>query len=146
MAALPDNYRLLVRRHPTLDQDVLGVVEGSADVSDYPGVGELLLASDALITDYSSLIADFVTTGKPILLYVPDLAAYEASPGLNVDLEAVAPGPLLRTFDEVAAALRDLPLVAAEHEAAAKAFAAEHPTEGSGLAAVRLVDWLLTDD
>jgi CDP-glycerol glycerophosphotransferase len=144
--ALPAGTRLLVRRHPTLDQDVLGVVDGSVDVSDYPGVGELLLASDALITDYSSLIADFVTTGKPVLLYVPDLADYAASPGLNVDLETSAPGPLLRTFDEVAAALRDLPQVSAEHEAAAKAFAAEHPTEGSGPAAQRLVDWLLTKD
>jgi CDP-glycerol glycerophosphotransferase len=144
--ALPGNFRLLVRRHPTLDQDVLGVVDGSVDVSDYPAVGELLLASDALITDYSSLIADFVTTGKPVLLYVPDLDDYAASPGLNVDLRTSAPGPLLRTFDEVAAAVGDLSRVAAEHEGAAKAFAAEHATEGSGPAAQRLVDWLLTKD
>jgi CDP-glycerol glycerophosphotransferase len=144
--ALPDGYRLLVRRHPTLDQDVLGVVDGSADVSDYPGVGELLLASDALITDYSSLIADFATTGKPVLLYVPDLAEHAASPGLNVDLEAKAPGPLLRTFDEVAAAVGDLPKIADDYEHAAKAFASEHPTEGTGPAATRLIDWLLYDD
>ena len=144
--ALPDGYRLLVRRHPTLDQDVLGVVDGSADVSDYPGVGELLLASDALITDYSSLIADFVTTGKPVLLYVPDLAEHTASPGLNADLAAKAPGPLLRTSDEVAAAVRDLPKVAAEYEHAAKVFASEHPVEGAGPAAARLVEWLLTKD
>jgi CDP-glycerol glycerophosphotransferase len=144
--ALPDGYRLLVRRHPTLDQDVLGVVDGSVDVSDYPGVGALLLASDALITDYSSLIADFVTTGKPVLLYVPDLAQHSASPGLNVDLQTKAPGPLLRTFDEVAAAVGDLPRIADEYEHAAKAFAAEHPTEGTGSAAARLIEWLLTKD
>jgi CDP-glycerol glycerophosphotransferase len=142
--ALPAGHRLLVRRHPTLDQDVLGVVEGSSDVSDYPGVSELLLASDALITDYSSLIADFAATGRPVLLYVPDLAEHTASPGLNVDLEAQAPGPLLRTFDEVAAAVADLPRIAADYEPAAKAFAAEHPVEGSGPAAARLVDWLLS--
>ncbi|MFI6075327.1 CDP-glycerol glycerophosphotransferase family protein [Actinoplanes sp. NPDC051343] len=144
--ALPDGYRLLVRRHPTLDQDVLGVVDGSVDVSDYPGVGALLLASDALITDYSSLIADFVTTGKPALLYVPDLAQHSASPGLNVDLQTKAPGPLLRTFDEVAAAVGDLPRIADEYEHAAKAFASDHPTEGTGPAAARLIEWLLTKD
>jgi len=142
--ALPEHCRLLVRRHPALDQDVLGVVEGSVDVSEYQQVGELLLAADALITDYSSLIADFVATGKPLLLYVPDLAEHAASPGLNVDLEKVAPGPLLRTSEEVAAALRDLPAIAAEHEGAAKAFAAAHPTGGEGSAAsAKLVDWLL---
>lgn len=142
VAALPDGYRLLVRRHPALDQDVLGVVEGSVDVSDYPGVGELLLASDALITDYSSLIADFAATGRPVLLYVPDLAAHASSPGLNVDLETDPPGPLLRTSDEVAAAVADLPRIAQEYEHAAKAYAAEY----TGPAATRLVEWLLTKD
>ncbi len=145
VAALPPGHELLVRRHPALGDDVLGLslVSGVLDVSDYPRVAELLLAADVLITDYSTLLADFAVTGRPVLLYVPDLAEFEASPGLNVDLATAAPGPLLRTSAEVMAAVRDIGPVAAEYERAAKAFATSHATTGAGQAAARLVDWLL---
>ena len=72
-----------------------------------------------------------------------DLAEFEASPGLNVDLGTVAPGPLLSTSAEVAAALGALDTVAAEHAGAAKAFAETYATAQDGRAAERLVDWLL---
>ena len=143
VAALPPGHELLVRRHPALGDDVLGLVPGVLDVSGYPRVAELLLAADVLITDYSALLADFAVTGRPAFLYVPDLAEFAASPGLNVDLGTAAPGPLLRTSVEVVAAVRAISTVAAEHEQAAKAFAESHPTAGAGLAAARLVDWLL---
>jgi CDP-glycerol glycerophosphotransferase len=143
VAALPPGHTLLVRRHPALGDDVLGLVPGVLDVSGYPQVGELLLAADALITDYSALLSDFAVTGRPALLYVPDLAEFQASPGLNIDLGTVAPGPLLRTSAEVAAAVGALDSVATEHAGAAKAFAESHATVRDGQAAERLVDWLL---
>lgn len=143
VAALPPGHQLLVRRHPGLFDDVLGLAEGVLDVSGRPRVDDLLLAVDALISDYSSVIADFAVTDRPILLYVPDLADFKQSPGLNADLERKAPGPVLRTSTEVAAALRDLGGVTAEYEAAAKAFAASHSVGGDGRAAAKLVDWLL---
>ena len=144
-AALPSGHTLLVRRHPALGDDVLGLglVDGVLDVSAYPRVADLLLAADVLITDYSSLLADFAVTGRPTLLYVPDLAEFEASPGLNVDLATAAPGPLLRSSAEVVAAVQALDTIAAEHEQAAKAFAEGHATTGAGQASARLVDWLL---
>jgi CDP-glycerol glycerophosphotransferase len=145
VAALPPRHVLLVRRHPALGDDVLGLglVDGVRDVSGYPRVAELLLAADVLITDYSALLADFAVTGRPALLYVPDLAEFEVSPGLNVDFATAAPGPLLRTSPEVIAAVRTLDTVAAEYEHAAKTFAESHATAGAGQAAARLVDWLL---
>ncbi|BFU42311.1 CDP-glycerol glycerophosphotransferase family protein [Krasilnikovia sp. MM14-A1004] len=145
-AALPPGHALLVRRHPGLVDDVLGLAPGVLDVSAYPRTDRLLPAADVLISDYSTLLADFALTGRPVLLYVPDLAEFEASPGLNVDLRAHSPGPLLHTSAEVAAAVRDVETIAAEHEAAAKRFAAAHPTDGGGRAAARLVDWLLAAD
>jgi len=142
VAALPPGYELLVRRHPGLGDDVLGLVPGVLDVSAYPRVAELLLAADVLITDYSALLADFAATGRPAWLYVPDLEGFAASPGLNVDLEAAAPGPLLRTSGEVIAAVRNIGPLTAEYTQAAKAFAESHPV-GGDQAAVKLVDWLL---
>jgi CDP-glycerol glycerophosphotransferase len=143
VAALPPGYELLVRRHPGLADDVLGLVPGVLDVSAYPRAAELLLAADVLITDYSALLADFAVTGRPAWLYVPDLEGFAASPGLNVDLETAAPGPLLRTSAEVIAAVSNIGPITAEYERAAKAFGESHSTLGTGQAAAKLVDWLL---
>ena len=142
-AALEPGQVLLVRRHPGLADDVMGLGPGVVDVSDHPRTADLLLAADVLITDYSALLADHAVTGRPVLLYVPDLDEFAASPGLNVDLAADAPGPLLRTSDDVVAALGNLQAVAAEHQAAAKRFAATHAAGSDGRAAARVVDRLL---
>lgn len=47
------------------------------DVTGYPDMQELLLASDVLITDYSSSMWDFSLLYKPVFLYTPDLKAYQ---------------------------------------------------------------------
>ena len=47
--------------------------------SDYPEMTELLLASDALLTDYSSCAGDFVLLGRPIYLYQSDIDAYQTN-------------------------------------------------------------------
>lgn len=142
-AALPPGHVLLVRRHPGLADDVQGLVPGVHDVSVYPDVARLLLAADVLITDYSALLVDHASTGRPVLLHVPDLDEFAASPGLNVDLTVHAPGPLLRTSEEVVAALRDIDALAAEHGPAAEKFAATYARGHDGRAAAHLVDWLL---
>ena len=63
---------------------------------------ELLLAADGLITDYSSIVHDFVVTGKPVYLHAPDVDQYrESVRELYVDYEAWAPGPISRDTDEL---------------------------------------------
>lgn len=65
---------------------------------------ELFAAADLLITDYSSVLFDYLIYGKPFILYAPDLAAYQISRGLYVDYYsfpapvAVTPGELLELF------------------------------------------------
>ena len=142
-AGLAPGQVLLVRRHPGLADDVMGLAPGVVDVSGYPSVAELLLAADVLITDYSALLADHAVTGRPVLLYVPDLAEFESSPGLNIDLTSEAPGPRLRTSQEVVEALADIKAVTAEYEQAAKRFAAAHTGSNDGRSAARVVDWLV---
>jgi CDP-glycerol glycerophosphotransferase len=78
------------------------------DVSRYPDMADLLLAADILVTDYSSAMFDFACTGRPIVLFCPDLERYrDQVRGFYLDLEACAPGPLVATSDQVADALRD---------------------------------------
>ncbi|WP_159498349.1 CDP-glycerol glycerophosphotransferase family protein [Microbacterium sp. 18062] len=76
------------------------------DVTGFPDTSQLLLAADALITDYSSMMFDFTVTGKPIYFLVPDLEHYRGElRGFYFDLAAHAPGPLVRTQEELTAAL-----------------------------------------
>jgi len=49
------------------------------DVTSYPEMAELLLIADLLVTDYSSSAGDFALTGRPMILYQPDLDEFIGS-------------------------------------------------------------------
>ncbi|MFF8268741.1 CDP-glycerol glycerophosphotransferase family protein [Streptomyces sp. NPDC016562] len=71
------------------------------DVSSHPSVEELCLASDALVTDYSSLMFDYAALDRPIVIHADDWEAYEAARGTYFDLRAYPPGAIARTQDEL---------------------------------------------
>jgi CDP-glycerol glycerophosphotransferase len=141
-AALGDDTVLLVHRHPYVDQELPPAANGFArDVTAYPDATELLLAADVLITDYSSVMADFACTGRPMLFFAYDLDSFrEEVRGFYVDYEATVPGPVLRTTDELADALRDLDAVQAAHAERYAAFRERFCQHADGNAAARVVD------
>lgn len=51
--------------------------KNAINVSDYDDMQELMLATDVLITDYSSVMWDFSLTKKPCLVFAPDLKEYK---------------------------------------------------------------------
>ena len=51
----------------------------SKDATQYPDMQELIIASDVLISDYSSCMWDFALTKKPIYVYAPDLEIYQSN-------------------------------------------------------------------
>lgn len=71
------------------------------DVSDHPSVESLCLASDALVTDYSSLMFDYAGLDRPIVIHADDREAFEAARGTYVDLRSFAPGAIARSEDEL---------------------------------------------
>ncbi|MFE0604444.1 CDP-glycerol glycerophosphotransferase family protein [Streptomyces sp. NPDC058892] len=71
------------------------------DVSSHPSVEELCLASDALVTDYSSLMFDYAVLDRPIVIHADDWEAYEAARGTYFDLRSAPPGAIARTQDEL---------------------------------------------
>ncbi|UDY22667.1 CDP-glycerol glycerophosphotransferase family protein [Nocardioides sp. Kera G14] len=75
----------------------------------FPNLEVLYRAADALISDYSSCLVDFQLTGRPVLSFAYDLDRYSSDErGLFYPLDQVLPGPVCRTFDELAAALDDV--------------------------------------
>ncbi len=72
-------WKCLVRAHyMSLGLDLNDGSGRLIPVSDYPEMAELLLISDALITDYSSCAGDFALCRRPIYLYQDDLEDYKA--------------------------------------------------------------------
>lgn len=71
-------WRLLLRAHSTVsgltgyqpDPRIL-------DVSGYEDMRDLMIVADLLMTDYSSCACDFPLTGKPVVLFQPDLQQYQ---------------------------------------------------------------------
>ena len=72
---------------------------------------ELLVAADALITDYSSCIYDFLLTRRPGFIYAPDRKKYEAGRGLCYPLSET-PFPVAETNEQLIQAIRSFDEVA----------------------------------
>lgn len=106
--ALDDGDVLLVRAHYLVARRT-AIPSGPRirDVSAFPDMADLLAATDVLVTDYSSAMFDFACTGRPMVFFTHDLERYrDEVRGFYVDFEAEAPGPLVRTADEVAEVLK----------------------------------------
>ncbi|MFI8201043.1 CDP-glycerol glycerophosphotransferase family protein [Streptomyces sp. NPDC085942] len=144
--ALGDDHVLLVRRHYLVG----GSVPDTAfvrDVSRYPDAAELLLVSDVLVTDYSSIMFDFAQTGRPMLFHTHDLAHYrDTLRGFCFDFERRAPGPLIPDSAGVVAALRDPEAATAGHRDACERFREAFCDLDDGTAAAAVVDRMLEGD
>lgn len=137
-AALGDEIVVLFRKHPLVLDPVPATGDGFVrDVTTYPDATELLLAADVLVTDYSSLMADWCLLDRPVVLFAYDLETYEHEVrGTYVDLRTEGPGPVVRTTAELAGALR----AGDTHAAVRAAFAARFCPHEDGRAAARAAD------
>ncbi|NEK60647.1 CDP-glycerol glycerophosphotransferase family protein [Geodermatophilus sabuli] len=147
-ARLGRDHVLLLRLH-NMVMDRLELVEGSAvrDVCGHPDIGDLYLAADAMVTDYSSTMFDFAVTGKPMLFFTYDLAYFRDDlRGFYFDLEEVAPGPLVSTSKELVEAIADLDAVTAEHAERYARFRETFSSLEDGHATERVLDLLFPSD
>ncbi|NUT42591.1 MAG: CDP-glycerol:glycerophosphate glycerophosphotransferase [Thermoactinospora sp.] len=139
---LGEDHVILLRAHySTTHRKVVLEDDIVRDVSGYPDMAELLLISDVLITDYSSSMFDFAGTRRPMLFFTYDLERYrDQGPGFCFDFEAEAPGPLLRTSDDVIEAIKEIDDVRQRYASAYDAFAAKFCPYDDGRAAGRVAD------
>ena len=99
---LTDEYVILFRTH-TFTTNILNLKFNDLiiDVSDYPNVNHLLLISDILITDYSTIVFDYSILEKPFLCFGYDYKEYKNERGLYIDLEKEYPNGVQKTEDEI---------------------------------------------
>jgi len=106
---LGDDHVVLLRLHPFVRAGVTippELASFAIDASDHPEINDLLMASDVLVTDYSSVIFEYALLRRPMLFFAPDLAAYEGERGFYFDYRTGVPGPVMDTTGEIADYLR----------------------------------------
>lgn len=144
-SGLADEYAVVVRAPRDVGRRFIRSSPGFVwDASEHPRVNELYAAADLLVSDFSSAMADYALTGRPILLLAPDHELYrDRVRGFTLDLEADGPGPILRTTQEVVDAVRQLDAVKKDFSQAYTRFRTNLSPMDDGKATGRAVDRIL---
>ncbi|PYD00212.1 glycosyltransferase [Microbacterium esteraromaticum] len=140
MRRLGPDYLLLMRGHPFNARSGTKSSSSFVNVTDYPDINHLILASDIGVLDYSSLRFDYALTGKPTFYFVPDLERYFDGRESFVPYEDTSPGPHMRTMKELVDGIRVADQIAAEFDPARRRFIATFMELEDGRAAERLVN------
>ena len=84
------NWKLLIRLHPNisnLSNQLPGLNKNIINATNYPDMQELLVATDFLITDYSSCIFDYAISQKPAIIYASDIEEYKKDRDFAIKFE-----------------------------------------------------------
>jgi CDP-glycerol glycerophosphotransferase len=138
--ALGPNTRVLLRGHYFYDS--LGFPPQHPrviDVSRHPSVEQLMIASDAMITDFSSVMFDYAVLDRPLVIFAPDWDVYKAVRGVTFELPVEHPGTFVRTFDDLVGAFRSGQVDSAEAAAFRARFRERFCSLEDGHAAERVV-------
>lgn len=96
------NYILILKVHPNIKKNNLKVDNKfSFNFSEYDNVSDLLIVSDILISDYSSIIFEFSIMKKPILFYSYDVEEYIKDRGFYYNYYEFIPNKINYTTEEV---------------------------------------------
>ena len=102
---LGDEYVLALRLHPKIRnfyRDDISSEGKYVDVSSWESEQELMLISDILITDYSSIMIEYSALNKPTVFFTYDLDEYLANErGFYYDFKTTVPGPIVYTSDDL---------------------------------------------
>ncbi|WP_139005409.1 CDP-glycerol glycerophosphotransferase family protein [Arthrobacter crystallopoietes] len=137
---------LLLRMHVLISNGIEipeSVRDSVIDVSSYPEIQELYLASDILVTDYSSVFFDFAILRRPIIFFAYDLELYrDTLRGFYLDYSVDLPGPIVETEEALYAAIEAAESSDPERDARLEAFVTKFAPMDDGHAAERVVDKL----
>ena len=80
------NYLILFRAHHFAGNISVEMLEHVKNMTEYPSIQELVMATNILITDYSSVMWDAALMGEYVLLFAPDLEKYSKERGLYIPI------------------------------------------------------------
>lgn len=96
---LAEDQMLIICPHPVMKNDILPHPFGNIQVLRDFSTNDYMFISDMLITDYSSVIFEYVLLHKPIAFFCYDLAAYNR--GFYLNYPDDLPGEVYRNQEEL---------------------------------------------
>lgn len=137
----PGEWAIILRLHPNMAEvNVSDLPDYVKNFSHYSDVMELLCASDILITDYSSIIYDFMLTDKPGFIYATDFADYEKERGFLIDLNET-PFSIAKNNEELEKNILNFQYE--DYSEKVLDFKKKIETYEDGNASERVVEWIL---
>lgn len=109
-ANLGENEVFIIKMHPFIKNSFTIKEEYKdkiIDLTSYKDINELLLITDLLITDYSSVIFEYSFMEKPIIFYVPDLEEYNNGRSFFYDYSEYMYGTTAKSQEELITAIHD---------------------------------------
>ena len=104
---------------------------------------ELMLISDILITDYSSIMIEYSILNRPTVFFTYDLDEYlENERGFYYDFKSTVPGPIVYTSQELIDAIKNDDF----DKGRLSQFVKTQFDEIDGHSSKRIVDYLLNDE
>ena len=115
-----DEYVLAIKLHPFIGENVTIDEKYSDFAHVFPTtmtVNELLPVADVLITDYSSSVFEYSLFGRPMVFFAYDKSDYDGFKGFYYKYEALVPGPICQTGEELVEALKGIDFESAKQTA-----------------------------
>jgi CDP-glycerol glycerophosphotransferase len=140
--SLGEDYVILLRMHYLIINklDIHKYNNFVYDLSNYKDIRELYLVSDILITDYSSVFFDYLCLKRPIIFFTYDIETYrDKVRGFYFDIEKEAPGPLVKSTEEVIKAIKQIEHNEQKSSEAVKQFHKKFCSLEKGVSAERVV-------
>lgn len=135
--ALGPGWRVGVRQHPFVRTGMLPA--GVIDAATEPEMNDLLMATDVLVTDYSSSIFEYALLRRPMVFFVPDLEQYEGDRSFYRPFDQYVIGPVVRDAEGLAEAIRSASVDEERFDAFVAEFAGALDGHSSERVATRLL-------
>ncbi len=112
---LHNEYIFIVKLHPGLknspekekfEKDLKKHSDFYYDLTSYRDINDILLITDVLITDYSSVIFDYLLVNKPIVYFTYDLDKYENDRGVYYPFNDYIYGEISKNTSELIKAIK----------------------------------------
>lgn len=104
---LGDDYVLLIHLHPYMHAKLSVNAGFTYLIRGEFSIMELLVMTDVLITDYSTVFFDFSLLGRPIIFYPYDLQDYMDDRDFYYDYEKIIPGPMAAHTNELVTLIKN---------------------------------------
>jgi len=102
---ISEDYVIVLKLHPSVKACDININERFQNkvfnLSEYENINDLLIITDILIADYSSVVFEYSLLERPIIFYAYDLEEYAMDRDLYYNYEEFIPGPLATTIEDV---------------------------------------------